>query len=145
MKYFCFYAKKKYEYCICEYVTLFFEITFSSHNLHTIAHTCLLCSFCVRLLDTQQTAFKRTQVFKIFRQIKSIIHGCRCLITVISSDNNRKASDVRSFHPAVTPTGRVGALENEHFYPSPPRLCLTQRLKPPACTRRRPPPPPPFH
>lgn len=33
------------------------------------------------------------------------------LIAAISSDNNRKARDVRSFHPRCDPTSQVGALK----------------------------------
>lgn len=57
-------------------------------------------------INARSTENKRLLFFLLYSEVQ--IHcSQRCLlITVISFDNNRKANDVISFHPAVTPQAK---------------------------------------
>lgn len=81
--------------------------------------------------------------YKLFREVQILLFliGCWCmLITVVSSDNNRKASDVKSFHPAVTQQAKRELWKWTSLSVSTPCVCLThsaaRQPKPTPNTRR---------
>lgn len=95
-----------------------------SRYTHVSDPCCPLFCFPIRgchvVRSTENVAWFYCKSFREGSSPLSLIgSGAGAFVTqVISSDNNRKAGDVRPFfHPAVTPASHAGALESE-------RLCL---------------------